>query len=309
MLDVIDQIYDEETNEWVVLLSGDLKTIGSNSFQGPGPDIKYVKVDNGDESLIVSNFAFYNCTADSLIILNNVDEINESAFTGSTISDLNINGNVTTIKNSAGTGSHIKNINITGSIQLIDEQAFAGCNDLEAVNVGNIETIGYRAFYMCGNLRQVSIPGAKYIDMGAFRSCTSLETIDLGSAVVIDDNAFMDCSSLTEAIISANCTMIGEGAFCNAIMLQTVYCYAIYPPFIKTDNYNSSYAFDNVHDDICIYIPIGSENYYLDDEYFIGQTFDDSAIEAEVNWWYEEYGDFLVEMDLDSSQTSVNIKY
>ena len=295
ILDIVDQIYDEETNEWVVLLSGTLKTIGDNTFEGPGPDIEYIKVDNGDESVIVNGFAFYNCTADYLIIKNDVDEINESAFTGSTIKDLNIYGDVTSIKNSAGTGSSIENINITGSVEIIDEQAFSGCSKLKTVNVGNVETIGYRAFYMCSNLAQVSIPGAKYIEMGAFRNCTSLETIDLGSVVKIDDNAFMDCSSLTEAIISANCTLIGEGAFCNAVNLQDVYCYAVYPPFIKTDNYSSSYAFDNVHPNICIYIPIGSEEYYLDGDYFVGQVLDDPNIEAEVNWWYEEYDDILWE--------------
>ena len=295
ILDIVDQIYDEETNEWVVLLSGTLKTIGDNTFEGPGPDIEYIKVDNGDESVIVNGFAFYNCTADYLIIKNDVDEINESAFTGSTIKDLNIYGDVTSIKNSAGTGSSIENINITGSVEIIDEQAFSGCSKLKTVNVGNVETIGYRAFYMCSNLAQVSIPGAKYIEMGAFRNCTSLETIDLGSVVKIDDNAFMDCSSLTEAIISANCTLIGEGAFCNAVNLQEVYCYAVHPPFIKTDNYNSSYAFANVHANICIYIPIGSEEYYLDGDYFVGQVLDDPNIEAEVNWWYEEYDDILWE--------------
>jgi hypothetical protein len=278
------------------LLSGTLKTIGGNSFNEPGPEFEYIKV-GSEESIKVDGFAFYNCKADNLIIQNSVDEINESAFTGSTIKDLNIDGNVTTIKSSAGTGSNIENINITGSVQLIDEQAFSGCTDLLTVNIGNIETIGYRAFYKCSNLTQVNIPGAEYIHMGAFRSCTSLETIDLGSVKVIDDNAFMDCSSLTEVNISENCILIGEGAFCNAVNLQTVYCHAIYPPFIKTDNYNSSYAFDNVHDDISIFIPIGSEDYYLDDEIFEGQTFDDPNIEAEVNWWYEEYYDILVETD------------
>ena len=129
--------------------------------------------------------------------------------------------------------------------------------------------------------------------MGAFRNCTSLETIELGTVVTIDDNAFMDCSSLTKVTISEKCTMIGEGAFCNAVNLKEVYCYAVYPPFIKTDNYNSSYAFDNVHVNICIYIPIGSEEYYLDGDYFVGQVLDDPAIEAEVNWWYEEYYEIL----------------
>ena len=44
----------------------------------------------------------------------------------------------------------------------------------------------------------------------------------------------------------------------------------------------------------------GLNNYlrlFLDDEIFIGQTFEDPNIEAEVNWWYEEYYDILVEME------------
>ena len=134
--------------------------------------------------------------------------------------------------------------------------------------------------------------------MGAFRSCKSLEAISLDSVIIIDDNAFMDCSSLASAVISKNCTLIGEGAFCNAVSLETVYCYAVYPPFIKTDNYNSSYAFDNVHKGICIYIPNGSEEYYLDGEYFADHEYEgDSNVEATVNWWYEEYYDILCEME------------
>lgn len=296
-LDIIDQVYNEDTNEWTVLLSGTLKTIGGNSFQELSPDIEYIKIDNGDKPIAVSEFAFYNCTADKIEINNKVDEIKESAFTGSTIKDLVINGDVTNLRNSVGTGSKIESINITGSVELIDEQAFSGCTALQTVNVGSVGTIGYRAFYMCSALKNVNIPGVKYVDMGAFRNCTSLETIRLESVEVIDDNAFMDCSSLTEAIISEHCTMIGEGAFCNAVNLQTVYCYAIYPPFIKTDNYDCSYVFDNVHEDIVIYIPSGSEDYYIDDEYFEDHTYEDPNIEAEVNWWYEEYEDFLCEME------------
>ena len=295
-LDIVDQIYDEETGEWVVLLSGTLKTIGDNSFNEPGPDIEYIKVDNNDESIKVNGFAFYNCTADNLIILDDVDEINESAFTGSTIANLNIYGDVTTIKNSAGTGSSIENINITGSAKIIEEQAFSGCGDLQTININNVETIGYRAFYNCSNLSQARVPGVKYVDAGAFRSCTNLETIDLGSVVTIEDNAFMDCSNLTEVIISENCTLIGEGAFCNAVSLQTVYCYADAPPFIKTDNGDKSYVFDNTHASLVIYIPKGARSNYNNRNYFANHTYDDPKIKATTNWWQQEYRGKLTEM-------------
>ena len=296
VLDIVDQVYDEENGEWVVLLSGTLKTIGGNSFNESGPDIEYIEVDSDAGSVKVDGFAFYNCTADDLIILDNVDEINESAFTGSTITDLNISGDVTSIKNSAGTGSSIENMNITGSVRIIEEQAFSGCDDLKTINIGNVETIGYRAFFNCPNLTQASVPGVKYIDAGAFRSCTSLETIDLGSVVTIEDNAFMDCSSLTSAIISENCILIGEGAFCNAVKLQTVYCNAVEPPFIKTDNSDKSYVFDNTHANLVIYVPSGSKTKYTNRNYFANHTYDDPAIKATVNWWPQEYRSKLKEM-------------
>ena len=296
-LDIINQVYDETTNEWVVLLSGTLKTIGGNSFESLNPDIEYIKIDNDDESITINDFAFYNCTADYIEISNDIDEIKESAFTGSTIKDLNIYGDVSSIKNSAGTGSNIENINIAGNVTIIEDQAFSGCDDLKTLNIENIETIGYRAFYMCSNLEEVNITGAKYLDAGAFRSCTSLKSINLESVIIIEDNAFMDCWSLTSAVISENCTMIGEGAFCNAKNLETVYCYAKNPPFIKTDNSDKSYVFDNTHPDLCIYIPVGSKTYYTNRNYFSNHTYeDDPNIKAKVNWWQQEYRSKLTEM-------------
>ena len=297
LLDVVNQVYDEETGEWIVLLTGTLKTIGGNSFKNKEIDLEYIKIDTDTIPVIIGDFALYNCPADIIEINSNVEEIKESAFTGSTTKDLNINGDVTSINNSSGTGSSIENINITGHVEIIDEEAFSGCGALKTLNVGSIETIGYRAFYQCDGLTQANIPGVKYLGMGAFRGCSSLETITLESVIIIDDNAFMDCSGLTSVVISENCTMIGEGAFCNATSLLEVYCHAIYPPFIKTDNDDGSYVFDATSDDICIYIPIGSEDHYLNDEYFLDHTYDDPDVKAQINWWYDEYSDFLLEAE------------
>ena len=348
-LDIIDQVYDEETGEWVVHLNGTLKTVGGNSFKEQEPELEYIQINNEDESITIGDFAFYNCTAERIEINNDVDAIKVSAFTGSTTKDLVINGNVTTIEQDAGTGSHIETIQISGDVETIEKQAFSGCKEIQSIkfaNVGSInnqafygctsletvdlgivgsineqafdgcsslltvemdeiESIGYRAFHSCTNLTTVDIPGIKHLGMGAFRDCISLTEISLMSVVTIEDNAFMDCSSLTTAWISSDCTMIGEGAFCNAINLQEVYCYAVYPPFIKTDNYDGSYVFDNVHDDFIIYIPMGSlDDYYLDDEYFEGQEWPDPKIEAEMNWWCEEYEDYLEEVDFSTLNTS-----
>lgn len=573
-LDILGQVYDEETGEWVVMLSGTLKTIGDNSFMGPGGDLEYIKVDNADEAITISDFAFYNCTADYLEVHNSVDQIKANAFKNSTIADIYIDGSINSINTGVSSDSHIENltvtgnvgticedafdqkgesilksidiggnvgtieqkafhaceslaeVNIGGNVDTIDKEAFSSCHNLEIVDIdghvdiieskafydndklhtiditgdiekigqqafydcdaletlhidggissigqeafagcdilnfvsiegnvgsietrafydndqlefvdihgnvgtigeevfskcdelekvhvtGNVETVGTKAFYDSDSLREllidghvdvikteafsscdaletvnlygdvktieekaffdsnqlkevhitgntdeilenafascdllekvtidgdvaaigkhafnackqlqnfsvksvesigleafigcsaltvVNIPGVKYIDNGAFQNCTGITTINLDSIITIDDSAFWACSSLTRVDISANCTMIGEGAFCNAANLVEVYIYAVEPPFIKTDNFDSSYAFAGTHPDLVVYIPAGSTDIYLDDEIFDGQTFDDPTIEAEVNWWYEEYEDYLVEM-------------
>ena len=345
-LDVIDQDYDEETGEWIVHLSGTLKEITGNTFKESRPDIEYIKIDNGDESIIIDKYAFYNCTADSLMIYNDVEKIDEEAFTGSQIKNLtidgnvtsieknvasgarienlvingdietikvnafsgnknirtvDINGNITTIENGAFTGcDNLESVDIDGNVSTIGQQAFSGCRELTHISVDSVETIGYRAFYECSGLTTVDLPGIKYLNMGAFRGCTNLETIELESVITIDDNAFMDCYNLNTATISENCTMIGEGAFCNATSLQTVYCYAVKPPFIKTDNTKGSYVFDSTSEDLCIYIPVGSLDDYIDEFYFEDHEYDDPYVLAHINWWYQEYEHILYEMGTET---------
>ena len=318
-LDIIDQVYNSETGEWTVLLSGTLKTIGDNSFDNHELDLEYIKIDNNDEvPITVNNFAFYNCTADFIEIYNDVDAINGDAFSGCSTQELKIEGNVTTITHNAGTGSNIEHINITGKVETIEDHAFSGCINLKTINITNvgtiedqafmncinlqsisipnIETIEYQAFMGCTNLKEANIAGVKHLQEGAFRNCKNLTTITLDSVITIDDNVFMDCRSLTTAVISEKCIMIGEGAFCNATSLKTVYCYAVYPPFIKTDNKDSSYVFDKTDANICIYIPMGSLDYYIDDTYFEEHPYEGTTINAKVNWWYEEYEYILEEM-------------
>lgn len=345
-LDVIDQEYDEETGEWEVHLSGTLKEITHNTFEESYPDIEYIKIDNGDEPIIIDKYAFYNCTADSLMIYNDVEKIDEEAFTGSSIKNLTIDGNITSLEKNVASGAHIENlvingdietikvnafsgnedietvningnvttiedgaftgcdnlesVDINGNISMIGERAFSGCRDLTHISVNSVETIGYRAFYECSGLTTVDLPGIKYLNMGAFRGCTNLETITLESVITIDDNAFMDCYNLKTATISENCTMIGEGAFCNAKSLKTVYCYAVLPPFIKTDNTKGSYVFDNTSKDLCIYIPAGSLSKYRDRNYFKDHKHDDPKVMAHINWWYQEYIRILSEMKTEA---------
>ena len=276
-LEIVDQTYDEENQEWVVLLSGTLKAIGGNSFKGPGSDLEYIKINSDDESISINDFAFYNCTAELIEIEDDVVSINKSAFSG----------------------SNLKNLVIKGDVDVISADAFSGCKDVKSVEMKSVETIGERAFYMCEDLVSVSMSGVKVIKNDAFKGCSSLSgEIDLDSIEQIWDAAFMDCSLLESVVISKDCIMIGEGAFCNATSLKTVYCHAVEPPFIRTDNTDGSYVFDNVHPDIYVYIPSGSESDYLDGYFFEDNenNWGDNNVDPTINWWAEEYYDILIEM-------------
>lgn len=290
-LKIIDQVYDEETEEWVVLLSGTLKTIGGNSFTEFEPDIEYIKIDNDDMSpIVVSEFAFYNCTAETINIYNNVESVKESAFENANTTSLYIDGDVTAFGTNVGSGSFLEEIIVTGNVATFEEFAFASCMDLQTVEFNSADAIGYRAFYQCRGLSEIDLSTVKYIDDGAFRSCTSLQTVALNSVITIGDNAFMACSKLTSVEISNVCTMIGEGAFCNASRLQKVTCHAILPPFIKTDNTDGSYVFDGTHKNLIIYIPDGSMGDYTDLNYFVNNPSGyNPPVQATVNWWYQEY--------------------
>ena len=290
-LQIIDQVYDEETGEWEVLLSGTLKTIGGNSFQEFDPELEYITIDNEDKCpIVVSDFAFYNCTADSIKIYNEVESINESSFENAATTYLYIDDDVSTLKANLGSGSYLEEIVINGSVTTIEDFAFLSCMDLQSISFNSVETIGYRAFYQCRGLSDIDLSTVKYISDGAFRGCTSLPEVVLDSVITIGDNAFMGCTKLTSAVISENCTMIGEGAFCNNSRLQTVTCYAVLPPFIKTDNTDGSYVFDRAHKNLKVYIPNGSMGDYTDPKYFVknnsGYT---SPVQSTINWWYQEY--------------------
>lgn len=268
-LQIINQVYNEKTQEWLVYLSGPLGKVGGNCFEQKSPNIEYIIIEEDtEEPIIVGDFAFFNCTADYIQIYNDVETIGKSAIKGSTI----------------------KNIYIEGDVSVISEDAFTGSTRLKTFEANSVETIQKGAFQMCTGLTDVNIPGLKYLGASAFEDCTSLESVTLESVIAIEDAAFMGCYSLTEVEISSYCTMIGEGAFCNTDMLETVVCHAVKPPFIKTDNPDGSYVFSGASEYLTIYIPNGSLSDYTDPDYFVKNASGyGDPIKSTVNWWYQEY--------------------
>lgn len=228
-LEVIDQIFNEQTREWNILLSGTLKAIGGNSFKKSlsDKDLDYVRVRNGEESISLDPYAFYNCLADSVIVHNDIDDIKLHAFDASTITHLYLHEDVTNFNTNAGYGSMIKEVHVDGNVQTIEYNAFNNCDDLELVNIPNgdatnhANTIGNLAFNDCDNLRTVNYPMVSHVDDGAFDGCNQLHTVNILEAETIGSQAFNGCNSLTTVTIS-KVERIESQAFNECSNLSTI---------------------------------------------------------------------------------------
>ena len=275
-------------------------SIGDFAFDGC---TNLTSVTIGDSVTLIGYDAFASCfSLTSVEIPDSVTSIGEGAFSVcANLTSVTIGDSVTTIGEHAFSCCYrLMSVEIPDSVTTIGNSAFVGCESLTNIVIPNsITSIGNNVFSSCFSLTSVKIPDSvTSIGIQAFCDCIGLMSIEIPDSVTsIGAQAFRGCRSITNIEIPNGVTSIGEGAFCNATSLLEVYCHAIYPPFIKTDNDDGSYVFDATSDDICIYIPIGSEDHYLNDEYFLDHTYDDPDVKAQINWWYDEYSDFLLEAE------------
>ena len=117
----------------------------------------------------------------------------------------------------------LKHINIPKSITKIYDEAFLS-SGIETIDFEDgITAIGYNAFGYT-NIKSVILPKSlREISPGAFGSCTSLESITLNEGLVsIGNNALCGKSKLTEIVIPASVTDMGEEVFNYCNTLQAV---------------------------------------------------------------------------------------
>ena len=148
----------------------------------------------------------------------------------------------------------------------IPANTFSGCINLEEINILQpIEiTISRRAFYNCSKLVNFNINGKiKYINTEAFSNCTILDNIllDISSTQsTIYNGTFANCTTLSSTVIPANVMKIKNAAYYNCTNLSIIYCYAVTPPSLESDNYYPS--FEGVPRSATVYVPSGSGNAY-----------------------------------------------
>jgi len=191
------------------------------TYKGTMPSNTSITLKDG--TTIISEYAFYNCTnLTSIIIPNSVASIGEYAFSG----------------------SGLTSINIPNSIVSINNNTFYGCNSLLSVIIPDgVKYIGEYAFDSCANLESISIPSSvEVIDGNAFMGCAKLASLyisDITAWLKIDfkglyshptrDCAIYSLTSLylndelvTELTIPNEITSIPNFALCGISSLASV---------------------------------------------------------------------------------------
>ena len=100
---------------------------------------------------------------------------------------------------------HLTGIVLNETLSLIDNFAFMGCKNLEAVEISkNVRSIGEGAFKMKngGNIRTITFTGTEIVTIG--------------------DEAFYGLNALTELILPASLTGMGDGVFYGCGQLKRV---------------------------------------------------------------------------------------
>lgn len=203
---------------------------------------------NGLESLsVISNYAFYNCTALEFDELNlpNLTTLGQNAFYGVKIKKLNL-GALTTIP--AGTTS---------------TQNFGNKATLEELVLSeDITTIPAYAFLAYKNLRGVvNHPNLTSIGACAYNTTAITRIENLGSITTIlggntIEATFGNCASLSFVRLPATLATIGKQAFYACKALETFICEAVVPPSLDSTTFSST------NSTFIIYVPDSSVEAY-----------------------------------------------
>ena len=152
---------------------------------------------------------------------------------------------------------------IPNTVTTIDRAAFKGCKNLTNISIpNNVSTIEDSAFKDCESLTSVVIPegivtnGNKTIQGEVFRNCTSLKSVTIPEGITTIGYGAFGNIGLLSLTLPSSVTDISQG-FYDCVDLGEITCYAVNPP--ATD---PQYVFDNVPEDIPVYVLAGSVNAY-----------------------------------------------
>jgi hypothetical protein len=144
-----------------------------------------------------------------------------------------------------------------------------------------VKVIGGGAFQQAYTMTSVDLPGSIVsLEPECFSECYSLQSISIPNGVTnIGRGAFYDCTSLTEVNLPASLLSLGTDAFNGCDSLNSVFCKAMVPPVMGSQNCFTCY------DKAILYVPRMSVNAYQESNWWncfseiIGMDFDDEPID------------------------------
>ena len=180
--------------------------------------------------IMISDYAFYGCDIESVIIPDTVSQIGSSAFdTCSALTSVTLGNGVTSIGRGAFLAcTQLRSIVIPDSVRYIGMSAFEACGRLESVSFGRgLTEIGDYAFSLCGNLSEITLPdNVESLGMGAFNGCMGLKSVTLGSGInTIKERTFSECYDLEKITFYNSVRSIEPHAFNMCESIATVEFY------------------------------------------------------------------------------------
>ena len=151
--------------------------------------VSKVELEENSQLVSIGNYAFYECTVLTNIILTNVTSIGYEAFYGcSGLTSITIPSSVTSIGDYTFYGcSGLTSITIPSSVTSIGDYTFSGCSSLTTVIFGEgsqLTSIGYYTFSYCSSLTSITIPSSvTSIGYQAFSGCSSLTDVYYGGDI------------------------------------------------------------------------------------------------------------------------------
>lgn len=140
-----------------VVLSNNLQSIGSNSFEGC--PISTINFPNSLQT--IGNYAFSSCALQTLNLPNSITNLGEAAFYNcGGIKTLEIPSGITVINNSTFSNLwNLTSITFPNTIISIGDYAFESCLKLTSINLpSSLTSIGENSFAYCYELQNITLP-------------------------------------------------------------------------------------------------------------------------------------------------------
>jgi hypothetical protein len=238
------------------IISGlNLTEIGTSSFQYCGALKEFYAEDN---LKIIGSSAFYGCSSMSGLDLNEITNLQASAFLNCT--------------------SLPEFIEIPDTVTLMGQAIFQGCTNTTGFSWSSgYNQIPARTFKGCNNIQTLEIPSyITVVDAEAFMNCTSISGVNFPEGIQYiggslrdwsaANGAFKGCLGISGEIkLPSSLAHLGRYAFYDSSLISTFKFYSTTAPLTRKDAF--PLKFINDPSNYPIHAPSGSEASYSGQSY------------------------------------------